>query len=95
MRRSKFVNEDRDLALCILELVKGGRSWCGTASELLQEVRERAHRFTDDRQAIPRQANRLSSELRRITPLLRGRGVEVVRERTGRDRTRRIAIKGA
>jgi putative DNA primase/helicase len=83
------------LALCILELVKGGRSWCGTASELLQEVRERAHPFTDDRQAIPRQANRLSSELRRITPLLRGRGVEVVRERTGRDRTRRIAIKGA
>jgi hypothetical protein len=57
--------------------------------------RKRAHPFTDDRQAVPRQANRLSSELRRITPLLRGWGVEVVRERTGRDRTRRIAIEGA
>jgi hypothetical protein len=83
------------LAQCILQLVEGGRSWCGTASELLQEVRERAHPFTDDRQAIPRQANRHSSELRRITPLLRRRGVEVVRERAGKDRTRRIAIKGA
>jgi putative DNA primase/helicase len=83
------------LAQCILQLVDGGRSWCGTASELLQEIRERAFTFTDDRQAIPRQANRLSSELRRITPLLRGRGVEVIRERAGKDRTRRIAIKGA
>jgi hypothetical protein len=57
--------------------------------------RARTLSFTDDRQAIPRQANRLSSELRPITPLLRGRGVEAVRERAGADRTRRIAIEGA
>jgi hypothetical protein len=81
------------LALCILQLMRDRASWSGTASELLLEIRDRAFSFTDDRQAIPRQANRLSSELRRITPLLRGRGVEVMRERVGKDRTRTIAIR--
>ncbi len=83
------------VALAVLHLAEEAKTWRGTATELLREVRSRCSAFTDDRHAVPRQPNRLSGELRRVAPLLRQQGVQVSYIREGRERTRLIEIKKA
>lgn len=81
------------VAEAILSLVADLGKWSGTATELLFKLRNNYPMLTDDPQCFPRQPNRLSSELRRIQPLLRARNVELSVSRKGKTGARLIQLK--
>ena len=83
------------VATAILYLVAEESSWRGTATDLIHELRTRFPVLTEDRQAFPRQANQFASELRRVEPLLRRKGLAVTYSREGRARTRVITLNPA
>ena len=72
----------------------GWLSFCGTATELLEELRQEPG---VDRDALPKVANQLSARLREVEPLIREKGVFISRSRAGHGSTRQMTIwfKGA
>lgn len=70
-----------------------GQTWTGTATQLLrllnQDTSDRSQRLPN----WPKDATRLSSMLREITPNLRDRNVVVEHNRTARDRLIRINVE--
>ena len=85
--------EGNPFAEAILSLIVDRGPWGGTASELLQVLRAHNQLLADDPHSLPRQPNKLTSELRRIQPLLRSRGVTISFERQGKAGNRVICIK--
>lgn len=83
------------VAEAILLLVQDHGPWNGTATDLLKALRLNSPLLTEDAQSFPRQPNRLSSELRRLQPLLRHRGVTLSVSREGRAGIRTIHIATA
>ncbi|PCJ91190.1 MAG: hypothetical protein COA50_16820 [Flavobacteriaceae bacterium] len=85
--------EGNPFAEAILTLITDRGPWNGTATELLQTLRAHNQLMADDPHSLPRQANKLTSELRRVQPLLRSRGLTVTFERQGKTGSRVICIK--
>jgi energy-coupling factor transporter ATP-binding protein EcfA2 len=68
-------------------------SWEGTASELLEELRQAdAGGKVTGSKYFPQAGNALSQRVRRVAPALRRRGVDVSTGRAGHDRRRLITI---
>ncbi|MEM9511036.1 MAG: hypothetical protein AAGA16_25770 [Cyanobacteria bacterium P01_E01_bin.35] len=86
--------QDSPVALAIQNLLLDRVSWQGTATELLNIIREFAaeHRYYGD--DLPRAANKLSGQLRKINPGLRTLGIEVILnyKRLGKSGSRIIKI---
>jgi len=85
--------EGNPLAEAILGMIADRGPWSGTASELLQTLKAHNQLLADDPHSLPRQPNKLTSELRRVQPLLRSRGVTVTFERQGKAGNRVICIR--
>jgi hypothetical protein len=69
------------------------RSWGGTATELLEELKRHVSESTQRRKAWPQAANALTNQLRRLEPSLRSIGISFVQERrTGKERTRNLTL---
>jgi putative DNA primase/helicase len=81
------------VAEAILQLASHG-PWSGTATDLLKTLRSIAPLLTDDPLTFPRHPNKLTSALRRVQPLLRGRGVVTGFERIGASGQRIIRVTG-
>ncbi len=69
------------LAEAIIALLMQHGPWQGTATDLLRTLRQTAPSLTADPDSFPRYPNKLTSALRRVQPLLRGRGVAVTQDR--------------
>lgn len=68
------VIEGNPVAEAILCLIADRGPWSGTATKLLQTLRTQNQLLADDPYGLPRQPNKLTSELRRVQHLLRNRG---------------------
>lgn len=79
--------EGNPLAEAVLTLMQDHPSWRGTATELLKLLRQRFPLLSEDSD-LPRQPNHLTSTLRRVSPLLRRRGVK-----TGFDREGKLGLR--
>ena len=78
-------------AMLVAEMVQDGGCWRGTPTDLLETLRILAGSRPMD---LPKAANTLSAELSRISPNLRGIGIEVeLGLRKGHDSKRLIAIR--
>jgi putative DNA primase/helicase len=82
------------VAEAILQLASRG-PWSGTATDLLKALRSIAPMLTDDPLMFPRHPNKLAGALRRVQPLLRGRGVVIAFDREGGTGHRVIRLEGA
>lgn len=80
--------ESSPVAMAIEALAKSQGEWTGTMGDLFERIAP---------QPIPREWPKnprgLSGILRRYSPVLRGRGVEICMERIGKDRTRIVSVK--
>ena len=69
-----------------------GSVWAGTASDLFRDLEnlraEAGHRGA----GWPKGPHALSDRLRRAEPFLRKRGIEIIRQREGHERTRMVYI---
>jgi len=87
------------LAQAVLDLLDTVGSWRGTAQELLDELDARAdeemRRKRERLRSWPKTARGLASELRRIAPVLRQRGVDVTFTREGHDWRRVVVLTRA
>jgi hypothetical protein len=79
------------LAACVRHMMAGGRSWTGTASDLLRA----AQAFTVDLPAMgwPKTSRALAGRLRRSQAFLRTIGIDIAFTREGHTGNRTIAIK--
>ena len=75
---------EADLVVAVTRLLDTKPAWSGTASELLQAFRGLP---AAAELQLPKNAARLGSEVRRISPLLRRNGVQVQTRRKGSERT--------
>lgn len=87
--------EGNPVAEAVHTLVMEQGTWRGTASGLIMTLRNLYPQLTDDAQTFPRSANKLSSELRRVHPILRRQGVTISRTREGKSGKRYIELKYA
>ncbi|WP_054302710.1 hypothetical protein [Gemmobacter sp. LW-1] len=69
------------LAEAILALLAAQGPWQGIATDLLRALRQTAPALTADPDSFPRYPNKLTNALRRVQPLLRGRGVTLTQDR--------------
>jgi putative DNA primase/helicase len=69
--------------------------WSGTMTELKTALRNRYPLLTDDPYSFPRQENKLSAAIRRITPPLRRMGVAITFARQGPSGERMLKIEKA
>ena len=83
------------VACAILALVTEAGPWRGTAAELSRHLRTRYPALTETAEAFPRAPAALGSELRRVAPLLRAKGITVTHHREGKIRQRVIGIDQA
>ena len=71
-----------------------GRSWQGTATQLLDALTERAKEGTTRREAWPKSPSALSNKLRRLAPHLRAVDIDITWNRKpGGNRRRLIHIE--
>ncbi len=79
------------LAACVRHMMAGGRSWTGTASDLLRA----AEGFTQDLPAMgrPKTARALAGRLRRSQAFLRTIGIQIAFSREGHTGNRTITIR--
>ena len=69
------------------------QEWCGTATDLLEALKDVVPEATKKAKSWPRSPRSLANALRRVVPNLRATGLEVVFERdTGKDRARLIRL---
>lgn len=85
--------EANPVAEAILCMIADRGPWSGTATELLRALRAHNPLVTDDSHSFPRQPHRLSTEIRRVLPLLRKHGVSISFERHGKAGQRIMIIK--
>jgi len=85
--------EGNPIAEAILNLITDHGAWSGTATELLHTLRAQNQLLADDPYGLPRQPNKLRSELRRVQTILRSRGVTFAFDRKGKAGSRMIYIK--
>jgi len=85
--------ESNPVAEVLLDFLENVGTWQGTTTELLQTLRRSYPLVTEDARNFPRQANRLSAELKRITPLLRKRGIVLKFVRSGKSGQRLLNIE--
>jgi hypothetical protein len=94
--RSSATEEALDadpVAVAVVDLIEKNEHFAGTATELLSALEGCASPTQRDRR-WPKDATRLSSHLRRLPPLLRPRGIEIVFSRSAdAARKRLIEIK--
>ncbi len=69
-----------------------GTVWAGTASELFRELEPVKDEIGHRGAGWPKSAPALSDRLTRANPFLRKRGIEILRDRVGHERTRMIYI---
>lgn len=81
------------VAEAILCFIADHGPWRGTATELLKTLRRCYPLLTDDPHTFPRSPHRLSSELRRVMPLIRKQGGGISFERQGKAGQRIISIE--
>jgi hypothetical protein len=79
------------VASAILTMIQAQGSWESTTADLITFLRKRYPAITEGGDAFPRQPAAFGTELRRLAPLLRSRGVTVTLTRTGKER-RRVAM---
>jgi hypothetical protein len=82
------------VAGAVLQLVTSENSFVGTATELLDKLELKLPLNRQDRR-WPKDATRLSGQLRRIAPLLRPRGIEIGFDKRSSDaaRNRLVEVK--
>lgn len=85
--------EGNPVALSILNLLTEEKQWQGTVTELNGTLRNRYPHLTDDPASFPRQVNKLSSAIRRVTPPLRRMGCSITFDRQGRAGERIIRME--
>lgn len=85
--------EGNPVAEAILSMIADHGTWAGTATDLSKALRRLYPHLTDDPLIFPRQPNRLSSELRRVQPLLRRAGITLSKTRSGETGRRQIHIR--
>jgi hypothetical protein len=82
-----------DLGMSIVEMMSQASSWTGTATQLLELLESNRTRLQRRLQPLPRNAQRLSIELQRLSPVLRRRGIVVEHYQTpDKHRTRFIKL---
>ncbi|AFZ38265.1 hypothetical protein Sta7437_4832 (plasmid) [Stanieria cyanosphaera PCC 7437] len=85
--------EDSPVAMAIQSLLERESCWQGTATELLKFIKGYATKYEYSASDLPKAANKLSVQLRKINPGLRAVGLEVNFERRGKSGTRVIKIE--
>ncbi|MDK3074279.1 hypothetical protein QO034_14300 [Sedimentitalea sp. JM2-8] len=76
-----------------MTLLAEEKRWKGTVTDLNATLRNRYPHLTDDPASFPRQVNKLSSAIRRVTPPLRRMGVSISFDRQGRAGERIIRME--
>ncbi len=72
-KQYETVIADSTLAQCLIDLLEKTGSFNGTSTDLLKELKENTHEH--DAQALPKQANVLSRQLRKLRPTLIDSGI--------------------
>lgn len=85
--------EGNPVAEAIVSMITDHGPFKGTATELTKALRSLYPQLTDDPLIFPRQPNKLSSELKRVQPLLRRQGITMSKARQGKTGQRAICIK--
>jgi len=75
--------EGNPVAEAIVSMIIDHGPWKGTATELTKVLRSLYPQLTDDPLIFPRRPNKLSSELKRVQPLLRRQGIVMAKDRQG------------
>lgn len=75
--------EGNPVAEAVLTMMQDQTAWRGTATDLLKALRQRFPMLTEDSD-LPRQPNHLTTHLRRVSPLLRRRGLRLGFDREGK-----------
>ena len=78
--------EDDDLLLALEEFISIGKIWEGTATELLNTLKEYSPEGAQ-RRYWPSTPSRLTSRLNEAAPVLRVRGIIIDSKRSGQKRT--------
>jgi hypothetical protein len=87
---------DSDVVACALrELMDNLSTWEGTATKLLEDLKQHVPEETRKHKSWPKAANSLSHRLRRASTFLRNTGIELDLDERGTDgkRTRNVTIK--
>jgi hypothetical protein len=85
--------ESSRVAAEVLAFAEGHAEWSGTATELLEELDDKASDDTKRAKEWPRSGRGLSGKLHRLAPNLRRVGLMVEFAREGRDRARTITLR--
>ncbi|MEH6647704.1 hypothetical protein [Sulfitobacter sp.] len=85
--------ECNPVAEAIVSMIMDRGPFKGTATELTKALRSLYPQLTDDPLIFLRQHNKLSSELKRVQPLLRRQGITMSKARQGKTGQRAICIK--
>ena len=85
--------EGNPFAEAIINLIVDTGPWEGTAADLLRVLKSQYPLLADDPQCFPRHPNKVSSELRRVRPLLGSRDISLKFERRGPRGVRTIILE--
>jgi len=85
--------EGNPFAEAIICLIVENGPWEGTATDLLRSLKTQYPLLADDPNCFPRHVNKVSSELRRVRPLLGSRDISLRFERKGQHGTRLICLE--
>ncbi len=85
--------EGNPFAEAIICLIGENGPWEGTATDLLRVLKTQYPLLADDPQCFPRHPNKVSSELRRVRPLLGSRYISLKFERRGPRGVRTIILE--
>jgi putative DNA primase/helicase len=73
-----------EVGSAVLQFMKGRNEWTGTPTDLLKELNEIVPKSVQIRNYWPKRPNTLSNRLIRVAPVLRKKGIEVERSKSGK-----------
>jgi len=76
--------ESDEVGSAILDFMRRRKEWSGTPSDLLKELNGIVSKSIQRRKYWPKRPNTLSSRIARVAPVLRKKGIEVERSKSGK-----------
>ena len=76
--------ESDEVGSTVLEFMKGRKEWTGTPTDLLKELNGIIPKGTQRRKFWPKRPNTLSNRLLQVAPVLRKKGIEIERSKSGK-----------
>jgi putative DNA primase/helicase len=76
--------ESDEVGSSVLQFMKGRKEWTGTPTDLLKKLNEVVSKGIQRRNYWPKRPNTLSNRLIQVAPVLRRKGIEVERSKSGK-----------